>query len=174
MHPLRSTIAKKFGCSVESAAGEAYSKQEQVLATTRTCAAAMDAAGRVVTLRRAGTPAERQRVVCLVKKHWDRVGQRPREHLLVWDTADGSAPADALLEDTEQAYEELPWFHKAAIGDGAPCSYHRVVRECATRYRFKTVSCSVATAWGDATDLFRPHGRLTTPATAREAQDYAP
>ena len=91
MYPLGSTIAKKFGCSVDSAAGEAYSKQEQVLATRHTCAAAMDAAGRVVTLWRAGTPAERQRVVCLVKKHWDRVGQRPREHLLVWDTADGSS-----------------------------------------------------------------------------------
>ena len=82
-----------------------------------------------VALQRAGTPAERQHVVCLVKKHWDRVGQRPREHLLVWDTADGSPPADALLEDTEQAYEELPWFHKAAIGNGAPCSYYSVVRD---------------------------------------------
>eukprot|EP01050_Picozoa_sp_SAG11_P004255 SAG11_NODE_267_length_11457_cov_14.773728_2_plen_81_part_00 len=80
MHP-GSTIAKKFGCSVDSrATGEAYSKQEQVLATRHTCAAAIDAAGRVVTLWRAGTPAERQRVVCLVKTHWDRVGQRPREH----------------------------------------------------------------------------------------------
>ena len=41
-----------------------------------------------VALQRAGTPAERQHVVCLVKEHWDRVGQRPREHLFVWDTAD--------------------------------------------------------------------------------------
>ena len=82
-----------------------------------------------VALQRANTPAERQHVVCLVKEHWDRVGQRPREHLFVWDTADGSAPADALLEDTEQAYEQLPWFHKAAIGDGAPYSYHNVVRD---------------------------------------------
>ena len=31
--------------------------------------------------------------------------------------------------DTEQAYEELPWVHKAAIGDGAPCSYYSVVRD---------------------------------------------
>ena len=69
-----------------------------------------------VALQRAHTPANRRHVVCLVKKHWDRVGQRPREHLLVWDTADGTPPADALLDDTEQAYEQLPWFHKAAIG----------------------------------------------------------
>ena len=27
--------------------------------------------------------------------------------------------------------------------------------------------------WGDSTDLFRPQGRLTTPTTAREAQEYA-
>ena len=63
MHCPRSTIAKKIGCSVDSpvepAAGAA-GEQEQVLATSRTCAAAMDAAGRGVMLWRAGTPAERQ------------------------------------------------------------------------------------------------------------------
>ena len=41
-----------------------------------------------VALQRAHTPADRRHVVCLVKEHWDRVGQRPREHLLVWDTAE--------------------------------------------------------------------------------------
>ena len=88
----------------------------------------MEGAG-AVALQSAHTPADRRHVVCLVKEHWDRVGQRPREHLLVWDTADGTPPADALLDDTEQAYEQLPWFHKAAIGNGAPCSYYSVVRD---------------------------------------------
>ena len=48
---------------------------------------------------------------------------------VTWDTADGTPPADALLEDTEQAYVQLPWVHKAAIGNGAPCSYYSVVRD---------------------------------------------
>jgi hypothetical protein len=81
-----------------------------------------------VVLRRAHTPRDRQGVVLSVKQHWDRVGQVPREHLFVWDTADGAPPADAQLVDTDAAFEELPWVHKAAIGDGAPCSYYSLVR----------------------------------------------
>ena len=84
---------------------------------------------RPVVLYRARTPGERQHVVLAVQKHWERVGQRPRAHLLVWDTEDGLAPIDAQLEDTAEAFEALPWFHKAAIGDGAPYSYHSAVRD---------------------------------------------
>ena len=38
-------------------------------------------------------------------------------------------PIDAQLEDTAEAFKALPWFHKAAIGDGEPYSYHSAVRD---------------------------------------------
>ena len=125
--------AKKFNSSVVpsllAAAGGTVLNLRDSRRTSLSRDGKMMVGAGAVAIQRAGTPAERQHVVCLVNKHWVRVGQRPRQHLLVWDTADGAAPADALLEDTEQAYEQLPWFHKAAIGNGAPCSYYSVVRD---------------------------------------------
>jgi hypothetical protein len=104
-----------------------WTPRKQVPAAS-TCAA-MEGPGRPVVLYRARTPGERQHVVLAVQKHWGRVGQRPREHLLVWDTEDGLPPIDAQLEDTAEAFKALPWFHKAAIGDGGPYSYHSAVRD---------------------------------------------
>jgi hypothetical protein len=87
----------------------------------------METPGGPVVLRRARTAEERQYVVNVIAKNWKRVGQVPRKHMLMWDTADGSPPADAQLEG-EGALDDLPWFHKAAIGDGSPYKYFSVVR----------------------------------------------
>jgi hypothetical protein len=50
-----------------------------------------------VVLRHARTAEERQYVVNVIAKNWKRVGQVPRKHMLMWDTVDGSPPADAQL-----------------------------------------------------------------------------
>ena len=71
----------------------------------------MEGPERPVVLYRARTSGERQHIVLAVQKHWERVGQRPREHLFVWDTEDGLPPVDAQLEDTAEAFEALPWLH---------------------------------------------------------------
>ena len=105
-----STTARRSGGAGESAGGGRKGIRSKQVPAVSTCAAAME---RPVVLYRARTPGERQHVVLAVQKHWGRVGQRPREHLLVWDTEDGLPPIDAQLEDTAEAFKALPWFHKS-------------------------------------------------------------
>jgi hypothetical protein len=93
---LMSFIYKGMNRTIMDLTGAAGRSQKQALATS-TCAAGMETPGGPVVLRRARTAEERQYVVNVTTKNWKRVGQVPRKHLLMWDTADGSPPADAQL-----------------------------------------------------------------------------
>ena len=98
--------AKKFNSAVVPSHFAAGGDSKR---TSLWCDGKMMVGKGTVALYRAPIPAERQRVVLCVRKHWERVGQRPRKHLFVWGaTSTGSFTVpQRLLSKVDVTHSDL-------------------------------------------------------------------